>query len=233
MLTEELAIPAPTITSRADAFRYRITFAKTSEMRYTSHLDVQRAWDRLLRRARIPLLFTQGFHTRARFSLGSALPLGFTGSGELAEIYLVESLSPNDLAARIEASAPPGIRIVGVEPVDVRAPAVQTLIRAAVYRVDARGVDDVEELDHRIHRLLAANEFPWERRGKRYDLRPLIEHVAIVAGVHPNEPGRAVLDMTLSARDGATGRPDDVLRVLGLDPSLAFVVRERLVLEPA
>ena len=53
--------------SKIDAFRYRVTFAKTIEMRYTSHLDLQRTWDRLLRRARVPLLFTQGYHPGSNF----------------------------------------------------------------------------------------------------------------------------------------------------------------------
>jgi len=223
-LAEPMISPSK-ITSRADAFRYRITFAKTDEMRYTSHLDVQRAWDRLLRRARLPLLYTQGFHVRARFSLASALPLGFTGLEEIAEIYLVEDLDSEALLSRIRAAAPPGLRAAGVSRLDPREPSIQSTIRAAEYRVDAGVAVDAEAVRARIGALLDATTVPLERRGKRYDLRPLVESVAI-AGEHPT----IVMTMRLAAREGATGRPDEVLRALDLDPTVALVCRERLIL---
>ncbi len=58
--------------------RLRLTFAKTAAMRYTGHLDLHTTWERTLRRARLPLAYSQGFHPQPKIQLASALPLGFT-----------------------------------------------------------------------------------------------------------------------------------------------------------
>ncbi len=225
--------------SRIDAYRYRITFAKTIEMRYTSHLDVQRTWERLIRRAELPLLFTQGFHPRARFNLAAALPLGFIGEAEIAELYLVEDRAPESLAATLRKSAPPGIRIDHVDRVDPRAPAVQTEIAASDYTVRLAPEVDLDALALRVTAVLAADSVPRERRGKAYDLRPLIGSMTLDPPGHgpgghdvgAESPPAGILRMTLVARDGATGRPDEVLSELGLDPLTQLVCRDRLVLE--
>jgi radical SAM-linked protein len=216
--------------SRIDAFRYRVTFAKTIEMRYTSHLDLQRTWDRLLRRAEVPLLFTQGYHPRPRFNLAAALPLGFIGDAEILELYLVEHLAPDALIALLAAAAPPGMRFDGAVEVDVRAKAVQTEIAAAEYEVALSTETDAGVLPGRIEALLAAESVERERRGKTYDLRPLVEELTLDDGTEA-ATSAPILRMRLRHRDGATGRPDEVLLALGMDPLTVLVRRTRLVLE--
>ena len=68
--------------------RCRIRFAKTEAMRYIGHLDLHRAWERLARRARLPLAYTAGYHPHPRIQIGSALPLGVTGDNELVDLWL-------------------------------------------------------------------------------------------------------------------------------------------------
>lgn len=215
---------APGAIGRDEAFRYRITFAKTAHMRYTGHLDVQRAWERLIRRAKLPLLFTRGYHPRARFNLASALPLGFLGEHELAELYLVDELTVEELLERLREHAPPGIGIHAVERVPSSRPAVQTEIAAATYDVDLGPDIDTSALADRMSTLLAADTLPRERRGKTYDLRPLVDDLTLSAD-------RARLHMRLASRDGATGRPDEVLLALELDPATLLVRRTALILE--
>jgi radical SAM-linked protein len=215
---------APGAIGRDEAFRYRITFAKTHEMRYTGHLDVQRAWERLIRRARLPLLFTRGYHPRARFNLASALPLGFLGEHEIAELYLVDEIPVEELLDRLRENAPPGIGIQAVERVASSRPALQTEIAASTYEVDLGPEVDLVELATRVRELLAAEALPRERRGKTYDLRPLVDGLEVVSS------HRRLL-MRLASRDGATGRPDEVLRALELDPAVVLVRRTRLLLD--
>ena len=69
--------------------RLRLYFGKTSLMRYTAHLDTQRALERTIRRAKLPLAYSEGFTPHAKMNLAAALPLGFTSIGELADIWLV------------------------------------------------------------------------------------------------------------------------------------------------
>lgn len=215
--------------SRETASRYRITFAKTDHMRYTSHLDLQRTWERLMRRAELPLLFTEGFHPRPRFNVAAALPLGFTGDAELCDLYLTEPMDPDALAERLRAAAPPGVEIRDVEQVPSLAPAVQTLLRSAEYLIEAEEQDTIA-LAERVRALLAASSIVRERRGKSYDLRPLIERATVETDAAA--PDRVRLRVTLAARPGATGRPDELLDAVGIDPASARMRRLRLVLEP-
>ena len=76
--------------------RLRVTFAKTEPMRFTSHLDLYRAWERMLRRAGFPLVFSQGYNPRPRLQLATPLPLGITSRFEIIDFWL--SGGPDDLS---------------------------------------------------------------------------------------------------------------------------------------
>jgi len=79
--------------------RLRITFAKGSALKYISHLDLTLAWERTLRRAEIPLAYSQGYNPQARLQLASGLPLGYTGSAEVMDVMLTESMPPQEFVA--------------------------------------------------------------------------------------------------------------------------------------
>ena len=115
--------------------RIRITFAKTEAMRYTGHLDLQRAWERTFRRARLPLAYSQGFHPQARLNLACALPLGFTSQCELLDAWLETSLQMNDILSALVRAAPPGIEITHLEEITERLPALQTQVTSAEFVV--------------------------------------------------------------------------------------------------
>lgn len=123
-------------------------------------------------------------------------------------------------------SAPPGLEITFVESSQPSAPALQNLIVSAEYQVRLSPAGPVESLAERIEALLQATTLRRQRRGKDYDLRPLIEGLEIVS----QEEGGNVLRMQLAAREGATGRPEEVLLALGLDPAEALIHRRGLVL---
>jgi len=89
--------------------RIQVIFSKTDHMRYTSHLDVHRTWERTLRRARLPLAYSQGFNKRPKINLAAALPLGFTSSCEIVEFWLDGDPSKNEIESRLKEAAPPGI----------------------------------------------------------------------------------------------------------------------------
>lgn len=203
--------------------RLRITFSKQGALRYTGHLDLHKMWERAARRADLPLSYSQGFHPHPQIQLAAALPLGFSSRCEVVDLKLNESLPLEGLAERIQAVMPPGLRILSVESVDERAPALQTQVAAAEFEVELLEGVDLNELTRKIDAVLAAESLPRERRGKPYDLRPLIEGLEF----HPN---RSRIFMRLTAREGATGRPEEVLDVLGIALEDARVERTRLIL---
>jgi radical SAM-linked protein len=210
----------------AEGSRYRITFAKTEAMRFTGHLDLHRAWERTFRRAGLPLAYTQGFSPHPRLQLAAALPLGVLGEAELLDAWMEQALPPADVLERIRRAAPPGIGVLDVQVVEPREPNLQLRVQAATF--DATPADEIaySDLEARVARLVAEASIERQRRGKRYDLRPLIQEIGVEAGSPPH------LRMTLVAREGATGRPEEVLTELGLDPTAARITRCRLLLAP-
>jgi radical SAM-linked protein len=210
----------------AGAYRYRITFAKSAEMQYTGHLDLVRAWERMIRRTDLPVVFSRGYHPRPRFTIASALPLGSTAEAEVAEVVLETRLPPEEVRARLEQVSPPGIRVTAVETVELKGPSLQSQVVEAEYTVTLEAGIDRAELERGVKTLLSAERLPRERRGKPYDLRALVESIEVVGG----EGDVPRLTMRLAAREGATGRPDEVLNALGLDPLRAQIRRTHLIL---
>lgn len=204
--------------------RLRITFAKTEAMRFTSHLDLHRTWERTFRRARLPLAYSHGFNPRPRLNLGSALPLGFTGSQEILDAWLEEAVPIPEIQPALEQAAPPGIRIHQIEAVDERAPTLQTMLAASNYTITLG--EYLDDLDKRLKALMQAERLPRQRRGKDYDLRPL---VLDLQRLPDDANGRQRIHARLQAQEGATGRPDELLEELGADPLAAQVNRDGLV----
>jgi radical SAM-linked protein len=210
--------------------RLRITFSKQGPLRYIGHLDLHKIWERAARRANLPLTYSQGFHPHPQIQLAAALPLGFSSRCELVDLRLNETLALDGLVERLQTAVPSGLHILQVEDVDERAPALQTQVVAAEFEVTLLDEIDFDRLALRLHSVIAAESLPRERRGKPYDLRPLIETLTITPPPLPQGEGQGVMVfMSLAAREGATGRPEEVLDVLGIPLEITRVERSRLI----
>ncbi len=206
--------------------RIRLTFTKQGALRYIGHLDLHKVIERTARRAGLRLAYSQGYHPKPRLHLASALPLGFASRAEVMDLWLQdEDIDPATLPERLTRFAPPGLRITQAYPVDAKAPSLQQALRAAEYEVTLLETDDPTPARQRLDALLAADHLPRERRGKAYDLRPLILEAAWLP---PDEEGNPRFRLLLSARPGATGRPDEVLHALDIPREEAFIERTAL-----
>ena len=201
--------------------RLRITFLKQGPLRYTGHLDLHKLWERAARRAELPLAYSQGFHPQPKMSMAAALPLGFSSRCEMLDMKLEQDIPLDDLPARLNQTLPSGLQVLEVEQVDDRAPALQTQVRSAEYEVTLSESTDERELKQKIAAVIGSKDLPRERRGKMYDLRPLIEELML------QPDGK--LFLRLAAREGATGRPEEVLDVLGIPFEETRVERTRLI----
>lgn len=204
--------------------RIRVNFAKTAEMRFTGHLDLHRTWERIFRRARLPLAYSQGFHPQPRINLAAALPLGFTSDAEVVDVWLEQDLPLDDIREALVPALPPGIRLLEITEAANSDPALQVQVRSSEYQVTL--LDPCQNLDECIVRVLASDRLPRERRGKQYDLRPLVEELIPQAN---DDQGRCQILMRLAAREGATGRPEEVLVEMGIAPESVRVHRTRLI----
>ena len=211
--------------------RLRITFSKSGALRYTGHLDLHSLWERTVRRAGLPLAYTQGFHPGPRIQLASALPLGFIGRAEIVDMWIDAAADSPDRPWQelLQPAAPPGLLISSVEVVDDQSPALQTQVASADYDVTLLEPADRPGLEKAVAALQETVSIPRERRGKTYDLRPLIESIELLAP--PGASELPCLRMRLAARPGATGRPEEVLDALGIPFETTRIERTRLVLK--
>ena len=210
--------------------RIRITFTKQGALRYTGHLDLHKLWERAARRAGLPLAYSRGFHPQPKMNMAAALPLGFSSRCEVMDVKLESEIPLEGLRERLNQTLPSGVRVLQVEQVDERAPALQTQVVSAEYEVALADSStsirvDGSDLKRRIASVMDAESIIRSRRGKQYDLRPLIESLASISS--PEGRGEKIL-MKLSAKEGATGRPEEVLDVLGIAFEGTRVERVRL-----
>jgi len=115
--------------------RFRVWFGKVGDMALVGHLDLLRLFDRVVRRADLPISFTGGFHPNPRISVANALPLGVTSTGEIADFELTESIDLDVFREKLAATLPENIPIYRVESIDLKAPSASQLLEAAEYMI--------------------------------------------------------------------------------------------------
>lgn len=208
--------------------RIRIAFAKQGALRYTGHLDLHKLWERAARRAGLPLAYSQGFHPQPKINIAAALPLGFSSRCEVMDMRLQEDIPLAGLREKLQGTLPTGIHVLSVEQVEDREPALQTQVASAEYQVTLTEPLDRSELERRIESLLESDALRRERRGKTYDLRPLVEDLSLL----PHHSDLPTIFMRLSAREGATGRPEEVLDELGIAFEETRIERTLLIFNP-
>ena len=162
------------------AQRLRITFGKTGSLRYTSSLDVAKIWERVLRRADLPIMYTQGFNTRPRIRLAMPLPLGISSECEILDVSLRQRIDVDEAALRSQllAVAPQGLTIGRIVEVDLRASTLHSLIDSAEYRIHFLDEVDPEYLRLKISEIMNRKSIIIDRTRRRkrsvMDIRPLI-----------------------------------------------------------
>ena len=203
--------------------RLRISYAKGLELQYTGNLDMHRVWERTFRRAHLPLAYSQGFHPQPKIQQAAPLPLGFTSQAEMLDVWLDTDESLTSIAKKLTVTVQPGIQIKQILVVPIQSEALPNLVKAAVYEVKFDHIPSENDLTSRIDHFMANETLERERRGKKYDLRPLVESLSYESKTIPT------LAMRLSSLPGATGRPEEVLEELGIDPFQVDIERTALI----
>ncbi|MFN0094085.1 MAG: TIGR03936 family radical SAM-associated protein [Dehalococcoidia bacterium] len=213
------------------AQRIRLRFRKGTRVRYLSHLDVLRYWERCLRRAELPLSYSQGFTPHPKLQFAGPLPLGFAAESEIVDITLDERVTLETFVERLAAQTTDELSVVTVEEVAVSGPAPQSVAAWADYVVLVEGVD-IAEAESAVRAFSEASEWPY--LDDRRDRPRTIDLVALTAGLSCREAeGGVELLMRLSAHQDATARPEMLVasllpgREAGLITRLSIELDER------
>jgi radical SAM-linked protein len=206
--------------SAAPVCKVRLRYAKRGKLRFTSHRDVARAFERALRRTGLPMAYSQGYNPHPKVSWVSAAPTGAASEAEYVEVQLVEHRDPERVRADLDAALPDGLAVI--EGVLAGPGALAERIEASAWRIEVRGLGG-EQLRRAAHALLAAPKFVVERVTKD-GLRSLDARAAIVslevddcptALPAPDQVDQCGILMAVVRQASPAVRPDDVLSALG------------------
>jgi radical SAM-linked protein len=163
--------------------RLRVRYSKLGKVRFISHRDTARVWERALRRARVPVATSAGFTPRPRLSFGLALPTGAESVAEYLDVDVIDDEAPvvdvRELALRLDAALPVGVSTLAIAELEPGTGSLQECVTAVTWELTApKGAD----LDATTERLLGAAALPLERerKGQRRidDVRPAILSLA-------------------------------------------------------
>ncbi len=195
--------------------RLQIRFSADGPLKYVSHLDLMRVWERVCKRAGLPLATSQGFSPRPKIALAAPLAVGVTSEAEVLDLLLVERVELSSTMRALSAELTPGLSIQEIHESPLKQPSLQSMLKAASYDVE---VEDSRSLDvwrAAVQELLAQERIPWShQRGKEtksYDLRRLVFGIKVTDVSN----GVATLTMRLRNDEQGAGRPEQVALALG------------------
>jgi radical SAM-linked protein len=211
-------------------FRLRVRFYRGDELKFISHLDIIRLWVRALRRARIPLEYTEGFSPHPRISLAVPLSVGVTAENELMDISITKVVSPHWFMDTVNRQLPEGLKVLEATPIGPNVPSLQSQVRFTEYQVAVKTDKTEEDVKNIIDALLTQETLPWHHErdtGTRsYDLRHLIDDIWVIEA----RPSACLLGMRLRCDESGSGRPEQVALALGFADYPQAIQRTKLLL---
>lgn len=195
---------------------YRIEFSKGPKTRFISHLELMHAFARALRRAQIPLAFSEGFNPHPKMSFASAVAVGMLSDKEYLDLELREEMSAGEILARLKASLPPGLDVRECKELKHKTQALMAMVDTAQYEVKTKLKAEVakKEIDEAIVQMLQKDHLIIEKHGKRglenKDIRPGIYALSC----KHCDPSAAYFEMVVQAGSKGNIRPEEVMQGL-------------------
>src|SRR4030042_1044848 len=211
--------------------RLRIRFSRGEDIKYISHLDLMRLWQRALNRAGIALAYSEAFNPPPRMSLAAPLSLGVTSDAELMDIVLAKFISPHTFTAAVGRQLPRGIAISGIFNTALTMSSLQSQLRHAEYAVGISTQKGQPEIETAITGLMEKDSLPWQHQRDtgphKYDLRTLIDELWLIDWRN----GGCNIGMRLRCDSNGSGRPEQVAAALGFEKYPESIHRTKLILQ--
>lgn len=203
--------------------KLRIQHAKRGPLRFTSHRDFQRAFERALRRAGVPMAYSSGFSPHPKISYANAAPTGVASEAEYVEIGVVEKCEPAKVCAALNTVLPPGLDVIEV--VQANTPDFVNRLEASHWKIELPDIS-LDTLVGALEEFIAKTEVLVERMTKS-GLRKFDARNAVIHGVTTAGTDCAIL--LLVVRHGTPAvRPDDVLAALTKVADLEIKIPPRI-----
>ncbi|MFI6334514.1 TIGR03936 family radical SAM-associated protein [Streptomyces sp. NPDC050535] len=188
--------------------RIRLRYTKRGRLRFTSHRDFQRAFERALRRAEVPMAYSAGFTPHPKVSYANAAPTGTGSEAEYLEIALTEARDPDKLRDLLDESLPTGLDIT--EAVEARTSGLADRLTASVWELRLDGVDPAEA-ERAVEAFNAADAVEVRRKAKNgwrtFDARAAVAGLEVASGAASREPSPEAHGETTAETTGETNSP--------------------------
>ena len=195
--------------------RMRVQYTKERPLRFLSHLDIVRLVERTIRRAGLPIQYSEGFHPHPRIAFGPPLALGLTSRAEYMDLQFAKPLV-GDLGFRLQRKFPRGFRIVTTRAIFRKTEALTAAINVADYRADLNGMEHTSGLEETLRALLGSDRLMIQRSTPKETKTVEVSGLLLDLGLEKTAQG---LFLSMRLRTGAQGhiRPQEVLELaLGL-----------------
>lgn len=198
-------------------------FEKTGRLIWFSHLDLQRAMQRALRRSGLPIQYSQGFNPHVNLSFASALAVGVASTCELLDVPLTQNVEPETFMRRMNECLPTGLKIHFAKAVEDQAPSPMAQMRFAVYRALVDDADAVQKAEAFMQQSSVLVKKESKGKTREVDIRPLV-HALTAQRLGES----CVLTMTLTCTNADNLKPELLLAVLCPD-AYARITRTALL----
>ncbi|MFC1559983.1 TIGR03936 family radical SAM-associated protein [Candidatus Margulisiibacteriota bacterium] len=186
--------------------RIRLTYSKEDNMKFISHSELIRAFEKAIRRADIPVAFSQGFNPHMKIDFGIPLQIGITSGCEIMDITTEKKISPDTAEIALNRTLPPGLKISEATEIGHNRPSIQSHVTAAVYRIILK---EGQQPDQKVKDILEQTEIQIIRRTKsgekKVDIRPMIKSLKLVDNK---------LEATLQSSSSGTLKANEFLALL-------------------
>lgn len=204
-------------------------YGRQKELKYISHLDIVRLWERALKRTNIPVAYSQGFNPRPRLSFGLPLAVGMTSEAEMLDIFLEQLISPRYLTINLSGQLPIGIDIYEVQEVGLKVPSLQSQACRVEYSITVETNRSQEEVRLAVRDFLKCKHIRWQHirdnKTRQYDIRELVEDLTILN--HRDN------DYDLHTTLKISARPEQVVAALGFNEYPKSIHRTKILIDSA
>ncbi|MGB2988658.1 MAG: TIGR03960 family B12-binding radical SAM protein, partial [Candidatus Zixiibacteriota bacterium] len=199
-------LPSPAMTVARS--RVRLKWSKSEQVRFTSHLDVGRTFERTIRRSGIPIAYSEGFHPHQKIAFAPPLPLGFVSDAEYLDIQLTEPYA-GPVLSRLNRDLPPGFEFLEGKPIFGKSDSLSSIINLAYYEV--RLDLPIDEIERSVNSILEKQNL-WVRRvSKKQEVKEVDIRRRIMKLEAEPSGDQVVLKVDLGLGRGGYARPEEVL----------------------
>lgn len=190
---------------------FRLKYIKGEEVKYISHLDLLRAFSRAIRRAAIPVAYSQGFNPHMKLSFGPALALGATSQGEYLDIDVLQNIPTDDIINKLNEKLGPGLRIIKGKQLNDNPPSIEGQVLTGMYKLTINTIVKSKELlDSFLNRSEIVIDRERKGKSKEINIKPFIKHI----NFNNLEDNLSELEVLIATGSKGNLKPDELIKAM-------------------